>query len=133
MQILVTFHLNMSPTMKKMKISILFRSTTRKLFLCYLLFYLVWWPHFVISKQHFCWFLLKYLEYTKFQHNSQKNMTKLLVPKSECFLLFFFFLGGGVMLWIISGPFKVYIANTSYVGKVDGFGCGGRYFLGHYG
>ncbi len=61
-------HLNISSTMKKLQICILFRSNRRKLSLCYLfklcylLFYLVWWhdawPRFLISKQHFHWFLL---------------------------------------------------------------------------
>ena len=39
-------------------IPLTFRSNRRKLSLWYL-FHLVWWPCFLISKQHFCWFLLK--------------------------------------------------------------------------
>ena len=78
---------------------------------CYLLFYLLWWPHFLISMQHFCWFLLNYLSiwnthsHTKFQHKSQKNMIKLLVPKSE----YRFENIWGMMLWIMSGIFNLKI------------------------
>ncbi len=57
----VRVHLNISSTMRKLQSCVSFRSNKRKLCLCYSLFYLVWWPHFLISKQQFCWFLLKYL------------------------------------------------------------------------
>ncbi len=46
---------------------------------------------------------LQYLEYsTKFHHQSQNNMTKLLVPNSGWVWKKF----GGMMLWIMSGNFK---------------------------
>ena len=68
----VSFHLNISSTIKTLQTCISFRSNRRKLCLCYLLFYLVWWPHFLISKQHVRWFLLKCLEYSH-QISPQKS------------------------------------------------------------
>ncbi len=57
-----SFHLNISSTKKKLEMCKLFRSNRWKLCL-WLLFYLVWWQRFLISKQPFRWLLLKYLEY----------------------------------------------------------------------
>ena len=56
----VSFHLNISSTVKKIETCIWFRIGEN---CAYLLFYLVWWPRFLISKQYFCWFFLKYLEH----------------------------------------------------------------------
>ena len=91
---------------KKMQTCDSFRSNRRELYLGYLL----WWPRFLISKQHFqsIW-----KTHTKVHHKGQKNMTKLLVPKSE-----WVWKTWGMMLWIISGPFKVYCTLLQWCGKV---------------
>ena len=90
----VSLHLNIFPSMKKKPCKIVSRDR-RKLCLCHLLFYLLWWPRFLISKQHFRWFLLKNWNiHSIFHHKSQKNMTKLLIPNSQWVWIFFFFLGG---------------------------------------
>ncbi len=55
----VRFHLNISSTMRKncklvSRLEVIEENCAK----CYLLLYLVWWPRFLISKQHFRWFLL---------------------------------------------------------------------------
>ncbi len=95
----VSFHLNISSTMKKLQTYISFRINRRKLFLCYLLFYIVWWPCFLISKHHFYWYLLNYLEYShqilpqKSEKYDQTFGTKIRVSLKKI---------GGMMLWIMS-------------------------------
>ncbi len=99
----VICHLNISSTMKN-NWKLVSRFFQVKLcFKCYSLFYLVWWPCFTISKQHFHWFLLNYMEYSH-QISAQKseNMAKLMVPKSE-----WVWKKLGMTLWIKSGTFNV--------------------------
>ncbi len=109
----VSFHQNISTIVKKLQTFILFTSNGRKSCLCYSLFYLVWWPCFlIISKQCFCWFLPKYMEYSQqiLPHiKSQKNMTKLLVQKSQ----YVWEKNGGLMLCIMSGTFKDELMNDA--------------------
>ncbi len=101
----VSFHLNISSTMQNLQTRISFRSNRRKMCLCYLLFYLLWWPRCLISKQHFRWFLLNYLEYSH-QISPQKSEkydltfgTKITVGLEKI---------GGMMLWIMSGTSKLF-------------------------
>ena len=68
----VSFHPNISFTMKKSCNLVTRLKVIRENCWCYLLFYLLWWPRFLISKQHFCWFLLNYLEYSH-QISPQKS------------------------------------------------------------
>ena len=104
----VRFHLNISFTMKtKLQTCISFRSNRRKMCLCYLLFYLVWWPRFLIIfprniSVDFSWSTWNI--HIKFKHKSQKNITELLIPKSQWVWKKKI---GGMMLWIISGTFNV--------------------------
>ncbi len=50
----VSFDLNISSSLKKLQTCISFRSNMKNCaYKCHLLFYLVWWPRFLISKQHF--------------------------------------------------------------------------------
>ncbi len=100
----VSFHLNISSKMKKLQTCISSRINKRKLCLCYLLFYLVWWPRFLISKQHFCWFLQKYLEYSHqiSSHKSEKYDLTFGTKITGGWKKF-----GGMMLWIMSGTFKL--------------------------
>ena len=70
----VSFHPNISLTMRKLQSRISFWSNRRKFCLCNLLFYLVWWPRFLISKNisiDSSWSIWNI--HTKF-HKSQKNI-----------------------------------------------------------
>ncbi len=100
----VSVHLNISSTMRKMQSCLSFRSNRRKLCLCYLLFYLVWWPCFLISKQHFCWFLLKYLEHP---HQVRKIWLNVWYQNHIGFEK-----NLGMMLWIMSGTFNLWRLRT---------------------
>ena len=84
---------------------------TLQLWLCYLLFYLVWCPRFLISKQHFRWFLLKYLEYSHkiSPQKSEKYDMKTFGIKITVSLKKI----GGMMLWIMSGTFKFDLTNSA--------------------
>ncbi len=99
----VNFHLNISSTMKKTKFVSGLEVIGENCAYVILLFYLVWWPRFLISKQHFRWFLLNYLEYAH-QISPQKSEKydktfgiKIRVGLKKI---------GGMMLWIMSGTFK---------------------------
>ncbi len=71
----------------------LFESNRRKMCWCSLLFKLVWWPSNIsVDFSLSIWNI-----HTKFHHKNQKNMTKLLVPKSQCVWK----KNWGMMLWII--------------------------------
>ncbi len=93
----VTFHLNTSSTMGEKKNLCKVVSCLEVLgeivLMLFIVFCLVWWPCFLISKQHLRWFLLQYIESS--HQKSQKNMTKLLVPKSACV----WNKNTGMMLW----------------------------------
>ncbi len=100
----VSFHLNITSTVKRLQTCILFISNSRNCaYVIYCLNYLVWWPRFLISKQHFHWFLLKYLEFTP---NFTTKVTKI-------WLNFWYQnhsgyeKNWGMMLWIMSGTFKL--------------------------
>ncbi len=91
--------------MKKLKISFRRRPIRGNCALCYFWFYLVF--RFLISKQHFRWFLLKY--FGKLTPNFSTKVRKMWFNfwyQNQS--------GWGMILWIMSGTFKHDIDSHSF-------------------
>ncbi len=94
---MATFPTNISSMVKKLQICISFVSNLRKQCLCYLLFYKLWKPCLLISKQVFRRFFLNYTDFANkiSKYDSTSGIKSLYVWKRL-----------GMRLWIGTSTFK---------------------------